>query len=139
MADVLTPEQRRFNMQRIRSKDTKIEVEVRKYLFHKGFRYRKNVKKLPGTPDVVLSKYKTVIFINGCFWHHHENCKKAYIPKTNSAKWIHKFSVNQVNDKFQRDKLQELGWHVITIWECELDKDFEGIMEKVVQIIEKHQ
>lgn len=139
MADVLTPAQRRFNMQCIKSRDTKIEIAVRRYLFHHGIGFHKNVKALPGTPDIVLSKYKTVIFINGCFWHHHENCPKAYIPKTHSERWIRKFNINQVNDKLQRDKLKELGWYVITIWECELEKDFEDVMERVIQIIKKHQ
>ena len=98
MADRITEEQRSWNMGQIKGKDTSIEIIVRKYLFHHGFRYRKNVTTLPGKPDILLPKYKTVIFVNGCFWHHHYGCKLAYIPKTNIEYWIDKFNTNIEND-----------------------------------------
>ena len=107
-------------MSRIRSTNTKPEEIVRKYLFSHGFRYRKNDKRLPGTPDIVLPKYKTVIFINGCFWHGHNQCKYFVIPKSNTEFWVNKINRNIERDTLNIDKLKSLGWNVITIWECEL-------------------
>lgn len=130
--DGLSPERRSWNMSRIRSKDTKIEVKVRQYLFAKGFRFRKNDKRYPGKPDVVLPKYKTVIFVNGCFWHMHEGCKQARLPKTNVEFWKEKMERNAANDKAHQKQLCEMGWQVIVLWECELKKDFEGIMDNLV-------
>lgn len=130
--DGLTPEHRSWNMSRIRNKDTKIEVKVRQYLFSKGFRFRKNDKRFPGKPDVVLPKYKTVIFVNGCFWHMHEGCKQARLPKTNTEFWREKMERNSANDKLHLQQLKKLGWNTITLWECELKKDFEGVMESAV-------
>ena len=135
MADRISPEHRSWNMSRINGKDTKIEVMVRQYLFHYGFRFRKNDKRYPGKPDVVLPKYKTAIFVHGCFWHRHEGCKLATTPKTRTEFWMEKFAKNVANDKKHSEQLQEMGWHVIVIWECELENDFEGIMKKVVQKI----
>lgn len=135
MADRISPEHRSWNMSRIKGKDTKIEVMVRQYLFHYGFRFRKNDKRYPGKPDVVLPKYKTAIFVHGCFWHRHEGCKLATTPKTRTEFWMEKFAKNVANDKKHSEQLQEMGWHVIVIWECELENDFEGIMKKVVQKI----
>lgn len=129
--DSLSPEKRSWNMSRIKSKDTKIEVKVRQYLFSKGFRFRKNDKRFPGKPDVVLPKYKTVIFVNGCFWHMHENCKQGRLPKSNIDFWRSKMERNSANDELHRNQLQEMGWKVITLWECELKQDFEKTMEKV--------
>ena len=120
MADVLTPEQRSYNMSCIRSKNTKPEEIVRKYLFSKGFRYRKNDARLPGKPDVVLPKYKTVIFVNGCFWHKHEGCKYFVWPKNNADFWKNKISANVERDQRNYTALQEMGWKVILVWECEL-------------------
>ena len=120
MADVHSVEVRSYNMSRIRSKDTKPEELVRKYLFSKGFRYRKNDVRLPGKPDIVLPKYKTVIFVNGCFWHGHQGCRYFVWPKNNAEFWKKKISDNiQRDDKICR-LLKELGWNVIVIWECEL-------------------
>lgn len=130
--DGLSPERRSWNMSRIRSKDTKIEVKVRQYLFAKGFRFRKNDKRYPGKPDVVLPKYKTVIFVNGCFWHMHEGCKQARLPKTNVEFWKEKMERNAANDKAHQKQLCEMGWQVIVLWECELKKDFEGVMDNLV-------
>lgn len=135
MTDRISQEKRSWNMSRITSKNTKPEIAVRSYLFHHGFRFRKNDKRYPGTPDVVLPKYKTVIFVNGCFWHHHEGCHLAYIPKTRTDFWIKKFRNNQINDELHRDTLEMMGWKVITIWECELKNDFEGVMSRLVNIL----
>ena len=132
MADSLTKEKRSWNMSRIRGKDTKIEVKVRKYLFSKGFRYRKNVAILPGKPDIVLPKYKTAIFVHGCYWHRHPGCKYAYTPKTNVEFWEKKFSENVANDEKNRLKLEASGWTVITLWECDIKRSFESTMDKLL-------
>lgn len=121
MADVHTPEQRSYNMSRIRCKDTKPEDLVRKYLFSKGFRYRKNDARLPGKPDIVLPKYETVIFVNGCFWHGHEGCRYFVWPKSNAEFWKHKITQNIERDQKIYSQLKELGWNNIVIWECELE------------------
>lgn len=120
MADVHSPETRSYNMSRIKGKDTKPEMIVRKFLFSKGFRYRLHVKNLPGKPDIVLPKYKTVIFIHGCFWHGHEGCKYFVIPKTRTEWWREKIYHDKDNDIQNHQILLELGWGVITIWACEL-------------------
>ena len=132
MADLLTKEKRSWNMSRIKGKDTKIEVKVRKYLFSKGFRYRKNVATLPGKPDIVLPKYKTAIFVHGCYWHRHPGCKYAYMPKTNVEFWKKKFSENIANDEKNRLKLEASGWTVITLWECDIKRDFESTMDNLL-------
>lgn len=120
MADVLTPKQRSYNMSRIRSRDTKPEEIVRKYLFSQGFRYRKNDTRLPGKPDIVLPKYKTVIFVNGCFWHKHEGCKYFVWPKSNVSFWREKLEKNVERDKHNYQLLQQMGWKTLIIWECTL-------------------
>lgn len=104
----------------ISGKETKPEIQVRKFLFQRGFRFRKNVKTLPGKPDIVLPKYKTVIFVHGCFWHGHEGCSKASIPSTNIEFWEKKISSNINRDKQVIYKLTQLGWQTFTVWECEL-------------------
>ena len=118
--DIVSKFKRSEIMAKVSSKDTKPEVLVRKYLFSKGFRYRKNVKELTGKPDIVLSKYKTIIFIHGCFWHGHRKCKAAELPTSNVEYWTNKISSNITRDIQHREKLELLGWKVITIWECEL-------------------
>lgn len=128
MADTLTPEKRSWNMSRIRASETSVEVKVRKYLFKQGFRYRKNVKELPGKPDIVLPKYKTVVFVHGCFWHRHENCSRATMPKSNFDYWKNKFARNVENDKKHKSLLEEMGWKVIVLWECDINKRFEDAM-----------
>ncbi len=126
-------------MSRIRGKDTKIEVLVRSRLFAEGFRFRKNDKRYPGKPDVVLPKYNTVVFINGCFWHRHEGCKDSHIPQSNTEFWKAKLDRNVANDIKHRKALEEMGWKVITIWECELKKDvFEDTMGKVIASIKEN-
>ena len=122
MADVHTPEQRSYNMSRIHSKYTKPEELVRKFLFSQGFRYRKNDARLPGKPDIVLPKYKTVVFVNGCFWHGHEGCRYFVWPKNNAEFWKEKITGNIQRDKRNHRLLEEQGWRVIEIWECELKK-----------------
>ena len=138
MSDKLTPEKRSWNMSRIKGKDTKIEVEVRKYLFSKGYRFRKNDKRYPGKPDIVLPKYHVAIFVHGCFWHRHEGCKDATTPKTRTDFWLEKFDKNVKNDQIKQEKLRELGWKVIVIWECEIKKDLVKTMEWLEQEIKYH-
>ena len=128
--DKLTKEQRSINMSHIRGKNTSLEIAVRKRLFADGFRYRINVSNLPGKPYIVLPKYNTVIFVNGCFWHRH-NCKRATIPKTNTDYWIKKFENNVKNDEKNYALLRNLGWHVIVVWECEIKSDFDKLISSV--------
>lgn len=123
MVDKHSKEIRSYNMSRIRSKDTKLEEIVRKYLFSRGLRYRKNDKRYPGNPDIVLPKYKTMIFINGCFWHMHEGCSKFVLPKTNTEYWIPKLKRNKQRDSINIKLLEKSGWRVLIIWECEITKD----------------
>ena len=121
--DKVSKEVRSYMMSRIKSSGTRPEETVRKYLFSKGLRYRKNVKALPGTPDIVFRKYKTVVFVNGCFWHGHENCPHFRLPKSNVEYWERKITANIARDKAAREALAALGWNVLTVWECELKKD----------------
>lgn len=121
MADNHTKEQRSYNMSKIRSTNSAPEEKVRKYLFSKGFRYRKNVKSLPGCPDIVLPKYKTVIFVNGCFWHKHD-CPRFVWPSSNKEYWEPKIRRNAERDKINIELLQKEGWRVLVVWECELKK-----------------
>lgn len=139
--DVHDQKTRSYNMSRVKGKDTKPEEIVRKYLFSQGFRYRKNDKRLPGKPDIVLPKYKTVIFVNGCFWHKHEGCKYFVWPKSNSEFWKEKIESNIVRDKKQYEELQNAGWHVIIVWECELKKKqrmdtLERLVTEIQTIVE---
>ena len=120
MSDHLTIEQRHKNMAAIRSRDTKPEMVVRKFLWSRGFRYRVNNPRLPGHPDIVLRKYHTCIFVNGCFWHGHEGCKYYRVPKTNTEFWERKISRNRERDREEQKQLARMGWHCITVWECEL-------------------
>ncbi len=120
MADVLSKEQRSRCMSHIRSKDTKPEVLVRRFLFAHGFRFRLHRKDLPGKPDIVLPRYKTVIFINGCFWHGHYGCKYSNLPATNREFWESKISGNIQRDKETYSRLAQSGWNVIEIWQCQL-------------------
>ena len=127
--DKLTKEQRHHCMSAIKGKNTKPEILVRKFLFARGFRYRLNHPRLPGHPDIVLRKYKTCIFVNGCFWHKHEGCKYFVIPKTRTEFWMNKINRNQERDKDVKQQLSKMGWHSITIWECKLkDKTLESLL-----------
>lgn len=134
--DVHSKSVRSYNMSRIKGKDTKPEQLVRRFLFSQGFRFRKNDKRYPGHPDIVLPKYKTVIFVNGCFWHGHDGCKYYVIPKTNTDFWINKINRNIQRDYEKYKNLISLGWKVIIIWECELksknrDKTFEKLLKNI--------
>lgn len=117
--DVHSEKIRSYNMSRIKGKNTKPEETVRKFLFSKGIRYRKNVKNLPGKPDIVLKKYKTVVFVNGCFWHGHEKCRYFVMPKSNTEFWNEKILRNINRDNKTYETLMNSGWNVITVWECE--------------------
>lgn len=126
MTDVHEPEVRSYNMSRIRGKNTKPELLVRKFLHSKGYRFRLHNRNLPGKPDIVLPKYKTVIFVNGCFWHGHENCRYFKIPETRTDWWINKIVNNKKSDSINSKKLTTLGWKVITIFECKLRKELQS-------------
>ena len=137
MADVHDQKTRSYNMSRIRGKNTKPEMLVRKFLFANGFRYRLNVKTLPGKPDIVLPKYKTVIFINGCFWHGHEGCKYFKIPETRTEWWLSKIKDTQKRDREAEIQLNVIGWKVITLWECQLKmKTVSATMKNLVSQIQ---
>ena len=120
MPDKMTIEQRHHNMAAIRGKDTKPEILVRKFLWTRGFRYRLNHPRLPGKPDIVLRKYRTCILVNGCFWHGHEGCKYFVLPKSRTEFWQAKIDRNRERDLEEQRKLAEMGWHCITVWECQL-------------------
>jgi DNA mismatch endonuclease (patch repair protein) len=135
--DIWSKEKRSECMSKIRSKDTKPELVLRKALFARGFRYRVNDKHLPGKPDIVLPKYKTVIFLHGCFWHRHEGCKYAYTPKTNTEFWVNKITSNCERDKVNLQKLTTLGWNILTIWECEIRHTYKHDITSLVDRIEE--
>ena len=134
MFDKHDPKTRSYNMSRIRSKDTRPEILVRKYLHNNGFRYRLHVKSLPGNPDIVLKKYKTVIFVNGCFWHGHEGCEDFILPKSNREYWIPKIQKNMKNDLNNKEKLVRMKWNVFVIWECQLKKN--NVEENLIKLTE---
>ncbi len=120
--DIHTPAKRHRNMAAIRSKNTRPELIVRHWLWRRGFRYRLNDPRLPGHPDLVLKKYRTCIFVNGCFWHGHEGCKYFKMPLTNTDFWQKKISRNKERDREEQQLLAKMGWHCITVWECQLKK-----------------
>ena len=136
MADVLSKTQRSFNMSQIKATGTKPEEIVRKFLFSQGLRYRKNDSRLICKPDIVLTKYRTVIFVNGCFWHRHDGCKYFVWPKSNVEFWRNKIERNALRDQQVYETLQKDGWKVITVWECELKPVFrEKTLQHLVEII----
>ncbi len=140
MADVHTTKQRSFNMSHIRSSNTKPELMVRHFLFAHGYRYRINVKNLPGKPDIVLPKYNTIIFVHGCFWHGHANCKYFKIPQTNTAWWTNKINTNKANDAKAVKALRKAGWKVLVVWECGLkaakvEKTLASLLKKMANFI----
>ena len=137
--DVHDKKTRSYNMSCIKGKNTKPEEIVRKYLFSQGFRYRKNDKRLPGTPDIVLPKYRTVIFVNGCFWHGHQGCRYFVVPKTNTEFWMNKIDTNRIRDQKKMSELETMGWKVIVIWECELKPGKQDdTLEKIVKMLEAY-
>ena len=132
MADVHDVETRSYNMSRVKSKDTKPEMIVRKLLHNRGFRFRLHLKDLPGKPDIVLPKYKTVVFVQGCFWHQHQGCKRAAIPKSNIDFWQDKLKGNLERDLKNHASLTKSGWRVVEIWECQLKVNPEEPINKLV-------
>lgn len=126
-------------MARIHSEDTRPEQAVRRELWHRGYRFRKCVRTLPGTPDIVLPKYRTCIFVNGCFWHGHKGCSKFVMPKTRTEFWVKKIARNQERDLVNIQRLESIGWSAITVWECELGKSgIENTMEKIESMLEEN-
>lgn len=139
MTDVHTKEVRSYNMSRIRSKNTKPEMAVRKYLFAHGFRYKLHSKDLPGKPDIVLPKYGTVIFVHGCFWHGHEGCKYFVVPKTKTEWWLNKIARNKQLDKEHVKQLKEDKWNVIMLFECKLKKDkIDSTLKALIKKLNKN-
>ena len=136
MADVHNKATRSFNMSRIKGKNTKPEMLVRKFLHANGYRYKLHDKKLPGKPDIVLPKYRTVVFVHGCFWHGHNNCKYFVVPKTNTQWWADKINGNKANDEKAVKALKKDGWKIITVWECGLkpakvEKTLKSLLKKL--------
>lgn len=139
MTDVHSKEIRSYNMSRIRGKNTSPEVIVRKALFSEGFRFRLHDKKLPGKPDIILPKYKTIVLVHGCFWHGHKDCKYFVIPKTRTDWWKEKIDKNILNDNKNLLKLTDLGWTVIEIWECQLKaKNAENTINELIHRLRSH-
>lgn len=138
MTDVHEPKTRSYNMSQIKATNTKPEMMVRKFLHASGFRYRLHVKDLPGKPDLVLPKYNTVIFVHGCFWHAHEGCKYFKIPKTRTEWWKKKLLGNRERDKKHISQLEDLGWNIIVIWECELKpENAKSTLSEVINRLKK--
>ncbi len=134
MADIVDPRTRSRMMSGIRGKNTRPEIAVRKYLHSRGLRYRLHDKRLPGKPDLVLRKYRSVVFVHGCFWHQHRRCKYAYMPKSNRAFWRKKLASNVERDKENRQQLRRLGWRVLVVWECRLhDPDLKKLEQAIRQ------
>lgn len=144
MADTMTPEQRSRCMAAIKGKDTKPELIVRKYLFSRGLRFRIQVSKLPGKPDIVLPKYKTVIFVNGCFWHGHEGCKYFRLPKSNVEFWKEKIERNVARDVRNEAELKAQGWRVLRVWECDIravsgrEEYLSGLYDRIVAPVQSY-
>jgi DNA mismatch endonuclease, patch repair protein len=135
MADRISLEKRRWNMQRIRSKDTKPELIVRSTLHKMGFRFRIHKKDLPGKPDIVIKRLNTIIFVHGCFWHRHENCIEASRPKTNSEFWEKKIIRNIERDKKHWNELKKIGWNVVIVWECQLKNNYESNKNLLIDLL----
>lgn len=132
--DDKTEKLRSDNMSRIRSRDTKPEIKVRSLLHQLGYRFRKNVSSLPGKPDIVLRKYRTVVFVHGCFWHQHDGCNRSSLPKSNQEYWKPKLAGNVKRDKRHREDLESLGWKVMDVWECET-KDLDSLTVRLISEI----
>jgi DNA mismatch endonuclease, patch repair protein len=134
--DIWTKKKRSEVMSKIRSKNTKPEILLRSLLHQEGFRFRIHKKDLPGKPDIVLQKYKLIIFVHGCFWHYHKDCPEGRIPNTNSKFWEAKLFKNIENDKRHQKNLRNLGWKVMVVWECEIEKKSQEVLDKIIQFIE---
>jgi len=137
MADIKSPEERSLNMSKIRNKDTKPELWLRKELFKRGYRYRKNVNNVPGHPDIWMAKYDTAVFIHGCFWHRHEGCKYAYMPKSRTEFWSEKFQKNIIRDQVVHKELASIGVKMLVVWECTVKQMMKDpiILEKCMKRI----
>ena len=135
--DLISPERRSEVMSRIRSSNTKPEIAVCRMLHGLGFRFRVHVKSLPGTPDIVMAKYRSVILVNGCFWHSHQGCKRAFVPSSNQQFWLKKLKANQERDKRVRKALKNAGWNVIVVWECQL-RHPERLALRLLKWLEKN-
>ncbi|RNJ47034.1 very short patch repair endonuclease [Mesorhizobium erdmanii] len=135
MVDLLTPQRRSWLMSRVGRKDTGPEIVVRRLLFREGYRFRLHRKEMPGSPDIVLPRYKVAIFVHGCFWHRHPGCSKATTPKTRAEFWSNKFAQNVARDKANEDRLAERGWRTIVVWECET-KELDELREKLCAELE---
>lgn len=133
--DIWSKQKRSEVMSKIRGENTKPEMILRSELFKNGFRFKIHNKDLPGKPDLVLPKYKTVIFVHGCFWHYHKNCSEGRIPDSNSMYWQEKLLKNIRRDQVNKKKLQNLGWKVLTYWECEIEKDINKIVIKFIKVV----
>lgn len=131
--DIWSKQKRSQVMSKIRGKNTKPEMLLRSRIFRDGFRYRIHVNNLPGKPDIVLPKYKTVIFVHGCFWHYHRECKEGRIPPTNTVFWHSKLQRNVERDDLNNEALKKMGWNVIIVWECEIEKQLESVFEKIIK------
>ena len=139
MADCFTPQQRHHCMSNVHSSSTKPELKLRKALWKEGFRYRINDKRLPGSPDIVFPKYRSVVFIHGCFWHGHKDCPRYVVPKTNTEFWVNKVARNQKRDEEKWRQLEAKGWSVIIVWECELEKkNLDSTISRVKDEIEEN-
>jgi DNA mismatch endonuclease (patch repair protein) len=134
MADIWSKEKRSAVMSKIRSKNTKPEILLRKALFAKGYRFRIHNKKLPGKPDIIFPKYRTAIFVHGCFWHYHADCREGRIPDTNSKFWENKLKKNITRDKKNIEALLSENWKVIIVWECEIEKQIDNVLEKIIAL-----
>lgn len=132
MADTLTSERRSWNMSRIKGRNTGPELHLRSLLHRAGFRFRLHVREMPGRPDIVLPRYRSVIFVHGCFWHRHSGCKNTTTPSTRREFWQEKFDGNVSRDERNRAQLETAGWTVLTVWECELKVDAERVVNRLV-------
>ena len=137
MADRISPEHRSWNMSRIRGKDTGPELRLRSLLHRAGFRYRLHDTTLPGKPDLVFPRYRTVIFVHGCYWHRHSGCKYAATPRTRTDFWLAKFQGTVERDRRTAEALTQRGWRVITVWECELKRDPAGVVFEIRRQLEE--
>lgn len=132
--DIWSKQKRSDVMSKIKGKDTKPELILRSNLFQLGYRFRVHVKSLPGKPDIVLPKHKIIIFVHGCFWHYHKNCKEGRIPSTNSIYWKQKLEKNVIRDRKSLQQLRKIGWEVITVWECEIERKIDSVINRILKI-----
>lgn len=135
--DVFSKQKRSEVMSRIRGADTKLEILVRKELFRHGFRYRTNDRRFPGKPDIVLPRYRTMVFIHGCFWHSHQGCRLAVTPKTRTDFWMAKLQRNRTKDAENESALKAMGWRVVIVWECQIEDDFARTIQHLIEFLKR--